>query len=477
MSQVTLVGLDFGTTTCGAVIASARLAPNSVSGRVDVTDVRETFRSPLEFTPLVEADDGPRLDLARMERLLDGWLQAAAVDPETIFGGGALLTGLTAKKQNAADLVALVRSRLADALVAVADDPCLESWLAFMGSAAPLSRRYPDRTFLNLDIGGGTTNLAIGRAGQVLATGCLFVGARHVQTEPGSRRIVRMSRYALAAFESLGIAKRAGEELSEAEVDALVKYQERLLVAAIRQDRCLCDPLAQMHVERPLQAALAEEPILTLSGGVGELVYAALDGKPWPEPGKFGDLGIELARRLAGRADWRESLLAFRPASAGRATVYGLLRHNTQVTGSTLYVSHPEILPLAEMPILGAIDADPRPAELDRLLTRVARSPRGGCLLASCPEGQAQAVRRLGEAVRGSLSRVNFPSSLPLVLLVRENVGKALGQYVSEWGLRPVRLLVLDQVHPPDSQFARIGALRDQVIPVSFHGLREPGAG
>src|SRR6476620_11025085 len=99
------------------------------------------------FTPML---DGDRLDLTAVDRLLDGWLEAGRVQPSELFGGGALLTGLTAQKENAAALVALIRRRLGDALVATADDPCLESWLAFMGSCAELSRSHPDVAFLNL---------------------------------------------------------------------------------------------------------------------------------------------------------------------------------------------------------------------------------------------------------------------------------------------------------------------------------------
>src|SRR5439155_14447741 len=132
----------------------------------------EIFRSELVFTPLGPDD---RLDLTDVERLLEIWLAAGQVHSGELFGGGALLTGLTAQKKNAASLVRLIRQRLGDALVATADDPCLESWLAFMGSSAGLSRSHPELSVLNLDVGGGTTNLALGKAGEVLRTGCFFV--------------------------------------------------------------------------------------------------------------------------------------------------------------------------------------------------------------------------------------------------------------------------------------------------------------
>ena len=53
-----------------------------------------------------------------------------------------------------------------------------------MGNCQSLSRSHPQMPFVNLDIGGGTTNLAVGIDGRVVGTGCLMVGARHFQFNP-----------------------------------------------------------------------------------------------------------------------------------------------------------------------------------------------------------------------------------------------------------------------------------------------------
>src|SRR5258708_4720582 len=119
---VKLLGLDFGTTTSSAVIAAAQLR-RAATGRMDLECQDEIFRSGMIFTP-IHADD--RIDVGAIERLLDGWLRAGDVQPGEVFGGGALLTGLTAKKENAEALVRLIRRRLGDGLVATADDPRLE---------------------------------------------------------------------------------------------------------------------------------------------------------------------------------------------------------------------------------------------------------------------------------------------------------------------------------------------------------------
>src|SRR5437773_805929 len=110
-ATVQLVGLDFGTTTSSAVVASARLLRNAVTGRMELEAVRDEYRSPLVFTPL--RDD--RLDLDRIEAYLDDWFTAGHVQPAELFGGGALLTGLTARQENAAALVGRLRRRLSNA--------------------------------------------------------------------------------------------------------------------------------------------------------------------------------------------------------------------------------------------------------------------------------------------------------------------------------------------------------------------------
>ena len=54
---------------------------------------------------------------------------------------------------------------------------------------------------------------------------------------------------------------------------------------------------------------------------------------------------------------------------------------------------------------------------------------------------------------------------------MRENLGKVLGHYVSDWGTLRVRLVVIDEVAVRDAQYAQVGRMHEQVVPVSFHGL------
>lgn len=466
---VKLVGLDFGTTTSSAVAATARLCRNSVSGRMDLTDVRESFRSELVLTPM--AGDG--LDFDALRRLTDDWLRSACRDREELFGGGALLTGLAARRDNAAQVLDMVRERLGDALVASADDPCLESWLAFMGSCAELSRSHPDVPFLNVDIGGGTTNLALGQAGDVKRTGCLFVGARHIEVVAGSYRIVRISPHARQVLDHLGIEKTAGGTLAREEVAQVIDFFLSLLLAAIGRGPPVDNRVAAVLTQVPFARSSEECPVVTFSGGVGELIYRHLKEGTWPSTTQFGDLGIDLAQALVASPAFTEDLQRFQPQSGGRATVYGLLRHSTELSGTTLFLSKTATLPLLNMLILGTIGPRWNEEAALHLLDLVRRAPGGGCLRVLLPSSDGHAARDLGLKLHTLLCKHAFPREKPLVLLLRENLGKLLGNYATGWGALPVQLIVLDEINLRNAQYARIGTPRNQVIPVAFHGLRE----
>ncbi|MRG93186.1 ethanolamine ammonia-lyase reactivating factor EutA [Polyangium spumosum] len=468
--NVRLLGLDFGSTTSSAMVASAVMVRNCVTGRVELGGLTEEYRSVPVFTPLREG----RIDEQVVLGLLERWLDEGGLAGRDVFGGGALITGLAAQRDNAAALASLLRGRVGDSILVAAGDANLESWMAFLGSAARLSRRSPGVEVLNLDIGGGTTNLALGIDGEVRRTGCLFVGARHLQVEPGGYRIVSVSKYARALLDHLGIHRGPGDELSPGDVDAVLSFYVTLLEAAVSgQNETFTTPIARLHQH----TAIAIEPpaevprVVTLSGGVGALVYEKLRGAPWPRTTSFGDLGIDLAQRILSSDVLSRDLSAWIPDHFGRATVFGMMRHSMDISGATVFLSSPDLLPLRDLPILGRLESDADESRVYELLRLVRESPSGGCLRIEASILPLAALRGLGARIRDELRARPLSPPQALVLFVAENVGKTLGQYVSDWGQIPTPLVVIDEVFVKDARFAQIGRMKDHVVPVWVHGL------
>ena len=465
--SIKLIGLDCGSTTTSLVVASARLTEGAV-GRIEIRDLTPTFESPLVFTPFV--DD--QIDRPKLEAFVDGWLSESALDPAELFGGGALVTGLAARRGNAACITEIVEARLADAVIATANDPCLESWLAFMGNCQSLSRSRPAEPFVNIDVGGGTTNLAWGIDGQVTVTACLLVGARHFQFLSGTYEVSQLTPEASALADYLNIECRLGVTLAPAEIAAITNWYVELIEAAVTGDsQRLNSPITRLHTQiAPPRHEVASPATVTLSGGVGQLVYQReLQHRPQTTT-EFGDLGGELAARIVESHVLAADLRTATPAGLGRATVYGLLRHATQSAGATVHLPQPERLPLKNVAIVGRLTPQSTDVEIQRTLDLAMRGV-AGCVWVDLAEDDSQATVDLANRVSRELAALPHSGDRTLVVLVPANLGKVFGGYVSRWGSLAVDLIVLDEVSPRDAQFVRIGRPVDGAVGVSLYGM------
>ncbi|MGH7135979.1 MAG: ethanolamine ammonia-lyase reactivating factor EutA, partial [Pirellulales bacterium] len=200
-------------------------------------------------------------------------------------------------------------------------------------------------------------------------------------------------------------------------------------------------------------------------------VYRAALGEALPGTTAYGDLGIDLAQRVCQSPLLARSLTSHIPAALGRATMLGLAIHHVELSGTTLYLPDPALLPLAELPIVGRVRSEANKEEIAAALRLAVRSHRGGCIGIELTDGRYQTVRSLGERLAAAVEASGFPPENILVLLVNQNVGKALGHYAARWGSLPVRLIVLDELPDRGAAFVSLGKPHGQVVPVSFYGL------
>lgn len=359
--------------------------------------------------------------------------------------------------------------------VTCADDGGLESWLAFMGSCSTLSRFHSEQPILNLDIGGGTTNAALGLAGNVLASGCHFIGARHFQCVPGSYQLCAVSPFGQVLLDELGITTGLGQTLETSQRDAIIGWYIAALEAIVSGDRQFFNsPAGQRTEQLPLHLPTLDAPLsLTFSGGVGELLYRHLQGEALPGTTHFGDLGIDLARAIAATPRLVGDANRLVPENRGRATVYGLTLHNTEISGSTLFLPRPQVLPLKDLPIVARL---PTRASLNQLVDAItlAATSSGGACLQLLDDGTAPGlddIRQLGARLASAIARVQPPADWPLVLLLESNAGKALGNYASDWGRQPCNLVVIDEVRERHAHFINLGKPHQQIVPVAFYGV------
>ena len=174
MEQLNSVGIDIGTSTTQLVLSRLVLENrgNAFSVPRIVIAAREVlYRSPIHFTPLLsdtEIDAQGVRDIAAEE------YRRAGVSREEVDTGAVIITGETARKDNARQVLESLSGFAGDFVVATAG-PDLESILAARGAGIDQISREEGRAILHMDIGGGTSNLALYDRGELTSTGCLDV--------------------------------------------------------------------------------------------------------------------------------------------------------------------------------------------------------------------------------------------------------------------------------------------------------------
>jgi ethanolamine utilization protein EutA len=468
-NEVYLLGLDFGSTTSSALLASAHIS-RSVTGRMSFSEISILFRSEPVFTPFVNG----QIDLVMVSKLINDWLTQSGVSVQQLFSGGCIITGLAAKANNSLRLQSLIKNIVGESVIATADDPSLESWLAFMGCSASLSRYYSNNTILNLDIGGGTTNTALGSNGDVFATGCYFVGARHFKFVEGSYKIVEISNYGKALLEDLKITKQIGDCLNENECSKIIKfYIDALEAIALNQTEFFQSKVGQLHQQVPLKSDGIKSIIITYSGGVGELIYQLSSGLELPSTTHFGDFGIDLAKAIVQSPTLSTDLKTIVPENKGRATLYGLTLHNTEISGHTLFLPHPDLLPLSNLPIIAKLSLNMPSDQWQSAFELACRHKQGACIqIINFSLPKLEDIKQLAKKIQSHFKNFIYLKNQPLVILVEANIGKALGQYCTNWGEIMSQLIVIDEVPLRHAQFVQLGRLHQHMLPVSFYGMQ-----
>ena len=474
MSQnhVLLLGLDFGSTTCSGLIVSAAMASEGTSGTAKFSAPQIIYRATPVFTPFLDGG----IDAEKISSLIRTWLTESQIKTTELFAASAIITGLAAQQDNVKAIRSLIATHIPNAAIIAADDPHLESWLAFMGSCAALSCYHDKIPILNLDIGGGTTNAALGEAGNVQATGCHFIGARHFQFVPGGYQLQAVSPYGEALLEHFAIKKTLGNTLNEEEIAQLIAFYAQALEAIVQNNQTFFgSPIAAMHLQAawnmaPKENIISSDAKITFSGGVGEIVYQLAAGGSPPSTTFYGDFGIDLAQAIVSSPVLSANLKTHVPENLGRATVTGLALNSTEVSGSSIYLASANSLPLRDIPILAKLPFDAPIAAWQQALAEASKRVNGACLQITHQYlPSLQQIRNFAKMLSAEILHLNLLN--PLILLIEGNFGKTLGNYISHWGKLSLKLIVIDEVAMRDAHFVNLGKMQQGLVPVSFYGM------
>ena len=339
--QIFSVGIDIGTTTTQLVFSRLTLE-NTASlisvPRIEIIDKEVIFRSGIHFTPLRSQQE---IDEDKIRILIDQEYHAAGITPEQVKTGAIIITGEAARKQNA-ETVLQALSGLAGEFVVATAGPTLEGIIAGKGAGAAQVSKQRGATVANLDIGGGTTNIAIFRNGEVIDTACLDIGGRLLRFQNEQGKVGYVAKKLGNLARSMNLAIEVNQSLNRVTIDRIADRMAGILEEVLGLTM-MSPELTMMLTDHDLKRDYSIDYV-SFSGGVADCIHSQEDDF------RYGDIGVALGRAIAN-SKIPERLQVLPAAETIRATVVGAGLHTTTISGSTISVTR-GILPLQNIPVL-----------------------------------------------------------------------------------------------------------------------------
>ena len=431
------VGLDVGTTTTQLIVSELR-AENKASAfsvpEMEITGRKIRYTSPVHFTPLLS---GELVDGDKLRILVKTEYEKAGITPESVDTGAVIITGETSRKENAAQVLSSL-SDLAGEFVVATAGPDLESVLAARGAGATKLSRDTGKTVLHIDIGGGTSNLALCRDGQVVATGCLNVGGRLLKISDTG-----VITYVSPVLKSL-IPYRVGDTITQNAGMEVANMLASVLemAAGLREKDDLYQKLLTPEAK---EMEVTENVVLSFSGGVADCIEKDV---PWLS---YGDLGPLLGRAI------RNSRLCRGEYRLGshtiRATVIGAGCHSTQLSGSTVFMQYVQ-LPLQNLPVAAISAQEQEREDLSSLIRHRLESLEQWGVLA-LPGWNAPSYQRITSLADEIAKAVG---DRPCYIALQEDIAKALGHALALRLPPGTPCLCVDRVHIPADSYLDVGS-------------------
>jgi ethanolamine utilization protein EutA len=465
---LTSVGIDIG--SAGTQVIFSRLhmrrLGEDLSSRYFVVNRETLYQSPVALTPYV---DQVRIDEQAIGELIDDAYAGAGLHPDNIDTGSVILTGEALRRENAQAIGELLAEMGGEFVCATAGHH-MEAMLAAYGSGAAKVSHDRDCRLLNVDIGGGTTKLALLQQGKVAATAAIHIGARLLVVD-GQARITRLDPAGARLARMAGFDWKLADRVSDAQLDTLAQWMADALCSALLENKH-----EELYLTEPLPDLQGVQGVMC-SGGVGEYVYGR-------EQRDFGDLGRRFGLALRKRLDQRRLPWPLLPAGECiRATAFGASEYSVQLSGNTVYVSQPgELLPRKNLQVLqppvsldGEIDADRLAAAIREHFeafdvvegeSEVALAFRWG------GEPSFQRLSGFARAVCLALTRT-IEQARPVYLILDGDIAQTIGGMLKEdWGIAS-ELLVIDGIALRDFDYIDLGRIRmpSRTVPVTIKSL------
>ncbi len=468
MPDILSVGIDIGTSTTQLVFS--RISMENMSGyfcvpRICIVDKEVIYKSQVHITPLfspVLIDGDAIRDMVAEE------FRRAGFTPKDVDTGAVIITGESARKENAAAVLEKLGGFAGEFVVSTAG-PDLESIIAGKGSGAFQYTIDNTCTAANLDIGGGTTNIVVFDNGEVVSKGCFDIGGRLIRLKE-DLTVEQVSPAAEKVAQHLGIRLKVGQRTTLSDLERITDKMADLLTQALYikpQEPLLREVMTPGSTWLELQGKRIHR--ICFSGGVAGCI-----GNTGSNPIPYGDIGVLLGRSIA-KSELMRAIPALTGTETIRATVVGAGTYTTTISGSTITYAQ-ELFPMKNIPALKLSVAEQNACiagETEGLVQKIKwflQQSESDLLILALPGAENpeyKEVKTLAHCLCEAMDRA-LPAGAPVLVVLEQDIAKALGILMEKELSGRRKVACIDAVKVEQGDYVDLGRpmLNGLVIPV-----------
>jgi ethanolamine utilization protein EutA len=472
------VGIDIGTSTTKFIVSHlkyAKVSSHFSLPRYEIVERKIVYESPMYSTPLKEKRD--EIDLKTLVLWLEEQYKKAGVNISEVKSGAVIITGETATKKNAESILHYLAEKSGDFVVAIAG-ASLEALLAGKGSGAFLRSKEVKGTVANIDIGGGTANVALFRRGKVLGTITYHVGGRLIELDQNGE-ITFISPSIQPWLHSKNYRLQVKKKICFEEMQHIVQEMCRDMLSSLTGQKPIRLDDSLIH-STSFQVIPPIDEVM-ISGGIGQLLEKEAP-KTIYDTAVYGDIGPLLAHEVV-KAIENCSLKLIKATQTSRATVIGAGMQSTEISGATIHVAASR-LPIRNLPIMVIELNNEQIKNRDYVYEQIKHEMiewkqyfqgeqeipfaihiRG---ISYC----SYAVLKEVAKILFSLYEKYFPRNPVLVVICENDIAKALGQLLVLQSKNKVDIISIDQVVVEQGDYIDIGeTINQSMVPVVIKTL------